>query len=219
MGVFRDRMTRDLEIRGYAKSTVELYVAAMAALVRFHMRPPDTLVPEDLYRYQHHLVHERRVSYSTFNVAVSAFRFFYAHTVQVGWSVERIPYRRKPRRLPVITGRDEVRRLLHGAASLKHRTLLMTIYGAGLRLSEAIHLRVEDIDGGRRMLRIRSGKGAKDRYVPLGDQLLGRLRTYWRVERPQPWLFPGARADRPLHPAPCSASSRERAGVPISRRG
>lgn len=200
MGEYRDRMRRDLEIRGLAARTCDAYVRAMAGLVRHYMRSPVDLGPDEINWYQHHLIHERKVSYSTFNIAVCAFHFFYTHTVPVEWSVDRVPYRRKPKRLPVILSRDEVVRILVVVGPLKHRVILMTIYGAGLRLREALGLRVTDIDSGRMTLRVRCGKGAKDRYVPLSPVLLRTLRAYWRAERPAEVLFPGNKPGRSLHP-------------------
>ncbi len=200
MSVFRERMRRDLEIRGYAKKTCGSYLGAMKRLVRYFMRSPDELSPADINRYQHHLIQERGVSYSTLNLAVCAFRFFYTHTCPVDWSVERLPYHHKPRRLPVILSRGEVGRLLGAAHNPKHHAILVTIYACGLRLGEAVHLRVEDVDKERMALRIRSGKGAKDRYVPLPKRLLEVLRAYWRAQPPEEWLVPGKKQGCPLHP-------------------
>lgn len=200
MGACRDLMRRDLEIRGYSARTTDAYLRAVAGLVRFHMKPPGELGPAEIHEYLHYLIHERRLSYSSFNIAVSALRFFYSHTMPVPWRVERIPYHKKPRRLPVILSRDEVLRLFAAVGNLKHRAILVTLYAGGLRLGEAVHLRVDDIDSGRMVLRIRSGKGAKDRYVPLSETLLALLRAYWRAHRPEGWLFPGGKAGCPLHP-------------------
>src|SRR3990167_6400601 len=146
MGEYRERMRRDLEIRGYSERTRDLYLRAMTCLVRYYMRSPDQLTVEDINRYQHHLVEERGLSYSSFNIAVSAMRFFYKHTLPATWNLERIPYRRKPKRLPLILSREGVLRLFAALANQKHRLILMTIYAGGLRLSDAVHLRVEDVD-------------------------------------------------------------------------
>jgi site-specific recombinase XerD len=191
-------MQRDLEIRGRSPRTVEAYLAAMAGLVRFYMRPPDQLTPEDINRYQHHLIRERGLSYSTLNVAVSAFRFFYQETLRVDWEVARVPYHRKPKRLPVILSRDELVRVFDAAGALMSRAIFVTIYGAGLRLSECLHLRVGDVNSGRMVLEVRAGKGAKDRYVPLSESLLRLLRAYWVIRRPHDILFPGDRPGKPL---------------------
>lgn len=201
MGTFRDRMRWDLEIRGRSPKTVQAYLGAVAGLVRYYMRPPDRLTPEDIKRYQHHLIHELGLSYSTLNVAVSAFRFFFGETLGVSWEVERLPYHKKPRRLPVILSRQEVLRVLETAEPPVWRTIFATIYGAGLRLSECLDLRAADIDSARMVLEVRAGKGAKDRYVPLPESLLHLLRTYYRMTRPEPFLFPGVKPGRRLSPS------------------
>ena len=200
MGVFRERMRRDLEIEGKAERTCRTYLGAMAGLVRYFMRPPDQLGPEDIKRYQHHLIRERGLSYSTLNTAVSAFRFFYRNTLPVDWEVERLPFHKRPKRLPVILSREEVVRLFEAACGLVWRAVFVTLYGAGLRLGECLRLRVSDIDSGRMVLEVRAGKGAKDRYVPLSKSLLRLLREYWREARPDDYLFPGREPEQPLDP-------------------
>lgn len=201
MGLLRERMRQDLKIRGKSPKTCESYLGAMKGLVRYFMRPPDELTPTEIKQYQHYLIHERCLSYSTLNVAVSAFRFFFKHTVPVSWSVERLPYHKKPRRLPVILSREEVIRLFEAACGLVWRAIFATLYGAGLRLAECLHLRVADIDSGRMVLEVRAGKGAKDRYVPLPKRLLRLLREYWRAGRPEGYLFSGKVPERPLDPS------------------
>ena len=198
MGVHRDNMLRALQIRGYAEATIELYLAAMTGLVQFHMRAPDELLPADINRYQHYLIYDRQLSYSTLNVAVSAFRFFYRHVVPVIWDVTRLPYHRKPRRLPEILSRDELLRIFEAVANQRLRALLMTIYAGGLRLGEARRLRPEDVDVGRMQLRIRQGKGAKDRYVPLSEVALRVLGPYLAARQRGEWLFPGKAAGKPV---------------------
>lgn len=198
MGAFRDAMLRELEIRGYSPSTIDLYLRAMRDLVRFYMRPPDRLGLADINRYQHWLVTERKLSYSAYNVAVSAFRFFYRNVVPVTWKVTRVPYQRSPRRLPEILSREEVARIFAAVANPKHRALLMTIYAGGLRLGEALRLRVEDIDEGRRTLRVRRGKGAKDRYVPLSEAVVRELRGRLDEGERADLLFPGKDPSKPL---------------------
>ena len=117
---------------------------------------------------------------------------------------ERIPYAREPRKLPVVLSADEVVRFLEAVPSLKSRTALTTAYAAGLRASEVVGLKVADIDSERMVIRVEQGKGGKDRYVMLSPQLLGILRTYWRLARPKRWLFPGRDDERPLDPTSCT---------------
>ncbi|MCB2069041.1 MAG: tyrosine-type recombinase/integrase, partial [Ottowia sp.] len=143
-------------------------------------------------------VEGRKLSAASVGIATSALRFLYKVTLKRDWAPEDIPMPKKPFRLPVILSRDEVTRLLESVANLKHRTLLTTTYAAGLRVSEATHLRVTDIDSQRMVLRVDQGKGRKDRYVMLSPRLLEALRAYWRSERPRLWLFPGEMPEQPI---------------------
>lgn len=199
MGEFRERMQRELTIRGAAKSTQDLYLRGMRDLVRYFMLPPDQLTPDHVNRFQVYLIEERRLAPSTVNIAVCGIRFFYSNCVDVDWRIERVPYQRKRRRLPVVLSQAEVARLFEALPNPKHRAIVMTTYAAGLRLSEVVQLQVGDIDSQRMVIRVRRGKGAKPRDVMLSAKLLCVLRAYWRAERPALWLFPGAKPDRPLH--------------------
>lgn len=198
MGKFRDRMERDLEIRGYAPGTIHQYVCCMRQLVRYHRRPPDELTLEDIYDYQQHLTRDRKVAWSTFNGHVQAIRFFYRVTLPQAWDIKMVPYHKKARRLPHVLTVEEVHALFAATPNLKHRTILMTMYAAGLRVSEACNLQVEDIDSGRMVIRVRQGKGRRDRYVMLSARLLDALRAYWREMRPRRVLFPGKDPSIPI---------------------
>ena len=148
--------------------------------------------------WQVHLV-SQGISWASLNQFVAALRFFYGVTMRCPEIPERITYARQPRRLPVVLSADEVVRFLEAVPSLKNRTALTTAYAAGLRVSEVVALKLVDIDSGRMVIRVEQGKGRKDRYVMLSAQLLGILRTYWRLARPRHWLFPG-REDKPIEP-------------------
>jgi site-specific recombinase XerD len=191
--MFQDRMDQDMEIRGLALNTRKAYLLAMRKFVRYFMRPPDQLTPEDIRRYQLHLTRERKVSWAVFNIATAAIKFFYRVTLKKDWNIEEIPYQRKPRKLPEILSTEKVNALFGSLRNLKHRAILMTAYAGGLRASEVIHLKVTDIDSQRMVLRIDQGKGRKDRYVMLSPRLLEVLREYWKAKRPHPWLFPNER--------------------------
>jgi len=203
MGKFHDLMDRELRIRGFAESTRISYLERMRSLVRHFGKPPDQLGPEEVKQYLLFLATNRRLKWSTFNLYVCAFRFFYRQVLRIPWDVRvEIPYQRTGKRLPVVLSGEEVVKLLDAANTLKHRAILMALYSAGLRVSEALHLRPADIDSQRMMIRIDQGKGRKDRYVMLSSKLLETLRRYWREERPQqrphPWLFPGKKPGVPL---------------------
>jgi site-specific recombinase XerD len=122
---------------------------------------------------------------------VSAMRFLYRVTLKRGWAIPEIPYPKKERKLPVVLTRAEVIEFLGSVGNLKHRSLLTTAYASGLRVSEATHLKVTDIDSARMVIHVRQGKGRKDRLVPLSKNLLLLLREYWKAARPKTWLFPG----------------------------
>lgn len=198
MGEFRDRMERDLEIRGFSLSTRQAYLARMKAMVRFFMRPPDKLTLEDIHAYQLHLTRDCRVGWATFNQTVCAIRFFYGVTLEKDWDIQRIPYQKTGRKLPVVLSCEEVSKLFQVVTNLKHRAILMTAYAGGLRVSEVTHLRVRDIDGQRMMLRVEQGKGRQDRYVMLSHKLLAVLREYWTTYKTRHWLFAGRNPEQPL---------------------
>ena len=198
MGKFHDLMDRDLQIRGYTLGTCEIYLNAVKNFVRFFKRPPDELTLEHVNQYQLHLTRDRKVSWTHFNVVVCALRFFYKVSLQKDWEVKRIPYRKTGRKLPEILSREQIVRFFSSIPDLKHRVILMTMYAAGARVSEALHLRPSDIDNSRMVIRIEQGKGRKDRYTMLSPLLLEILREYWKVEHPKTWLFPGRHQEKPL---------------------
>ena len=205
MTTLRQRMIEDLKIRNRSPRTINTYTACVAHFARHFGKSPELLGPEEIRQYQVYLVHERKVSWSYFNQVVSALRFLYRVTLAREWTISHIPYPRQPRKLPVILSPAEVQRFLETIKQLKYRAILMTAYAAGLRLSEVIHLQVADIDSQRMLIRVRQGKGQKDRYVMLAPTLLPLLRRYWRQERPKLWLFPGHRPEMPIE---CSTVQR-----------
>jgi site-specific recombinase XerD len=209
-------MTQDLRIRNYSDSTMTVYLDRVERFARFFGKSPARLGPEDIRAYQVHLVEERKVSWAMLNQTVCALRFLYRTTLGKDWAVRHIPYAKGEKKLPVVLSRKEVARLLHAAENRKHRTMLMTAYGCGLRLSEVVNLRVGDIDSSRMVVRVRNGKGRKDRYVPLSPALLKALRAYWREYRPADHLFPGANASEPFKPRTLGKvceRARSRAGL------
>ena len=198
--LLRTRMIEDLRIRNYAANTVEIYVRCVSQFARHFGRSPEQLNESHIREYQRYLVEERKASWAVFNQTVSALRFLYRNTVKTDVRVEQIPYPRQEKRLPEVLSRDEVTKLLSRVDSLKHRTILQTMYGAGLRLMEALNLKAEDIDSERMVIRVRKGKGHKDRYVTLAPTLLETLREYYQVYRPKGgWLFPNRTGKFPIH--------------------
>lgn len=198
MGKFRDQFENDLQIRGYSPNTINQYVYCVQKLVKYFMRPPDKMTIEDINAFQLHLTKERKVAWATFNLYVNAIRFFFLKTLKMNWKIAFIPYQKTGRRLPEIMNGAELNALFWSVSNIKHLAILMTIYSAGLRVSEAVHLKVSDIDSQRMIIRIYQGKGRKDRYVPLSETLLPVLRQYWLTVRTLDWLFPGQNPPKPL---------------------
>ena len=199
----RKRMIDDMRMRKFAPKTQSAYLRAVREFARFLGRSPNTATVEDLRDYQLHLV-DHGTSPVSLNAAISALKFFFEVTLGQPQLMARMQPVRVPRKLPVILSPDEVRRLIAAAGNLKHQTALSVAYGAGLRVSEVVALKVSDIDSQRMTLRIEQGKGRKDRYAMLSPVLLERLRLWWRVARAQGsmldggWLFPGMDPIDPL---------------------
>ena len=192
----RQRMIEDMEVRDFNACTQRGYIRAVRNFTAFFGRSPDQAGIEDLRRFQHHMRQEG-ASATTMNNAVSALRFFFGVTLGRGDAEVGMTTVRQPIRLPVILSPEEVARLLEHAPGLKARAALSLAYGAGLRASEVVSLKVTDIDRERQVIRVEQAKGRKDRYAMLADDLLVLLRDWWRlgyekgVMLPGGWLFPG----------------------------
>ena len=191
-------MIEDLKIRNYAPRTISTYVQRVAAFAKHFGASPERLGPAHVRTYQVHLVEKAKVSWSVFNQSVCALRFLYLMTLEKDWAVTHIPFPKQPKKLPVVLSPGEVGEVLSQVKDLKQRTVLECMYASGLRITEAMHLRIRDVDSRRMVLRIVEAKGKKDRYVPLSPTLLSKLREYWKVYRPVDWLFPGRTAEKPL---------------------
>lgn len=191
------RLAGDMKIRHLAQATIDAYTYHVQRFADFSKKPLDRATVEDVRNFQLHLIEVRKVSYSSFNQAVCALRFLYKTTIPRKWPVAMIPYGKRAKKLPTVLSRQEVDDLLQCTSNLKHRTFLMTLYAAGLRLAECSHLQIADIDSARMQLRVAHGKGAKERHVPLSPRLLEALREYWMKCRPQAYLFPGKTPDKP----------------------
>ena len=191
MTPLRQRMLQDMGIRNLALNTQHAYVQQISAFARHFDCSPEALGPEQVRAYQVHLIEERKLAAGSLSVVAAALRFLYKITLRTAWNDDDIPMPKRPLKLPIVLSPEEVVRFLACVASTKHRAILTTIYASGLRVSEAVALRLADIDSSRMVLRVDQGKGRKDRYVMLSPRLLEVLRDYWRIERPKPWLFPG----------------------------
>jgi site-specific recombinase XerD len=189
--------------------------------VKFSRVTPDQLTAEQVRAFLLDLIQERKLSFSSFNQALNAARFFFLEVLRRPFVVEGLRFQRPARTLPVVMSDEEVRRLLAAAVSLRDRALLETAYATGMRLGEVVHLLLTDIDSQRMVIRVEQGKGRKDRYVMLSASLLETLRAYWRKEKPKTILFPGQGGKEPLHPTSAQkafqrARARARIEKPIS---
>lgn len=196
-----NRMAQDMQIRNLAANTIDSYTWHVDKFCSHFGKPPEELGLEEIRLYQIYLVNEKKASWSSFNQAVCALRFLYEVTLGKPWVIKHIPFGKRPKKLPVVLSDQEASRLIQCTENLKHRTVLLTLYAAGLRLAEATHLKIADIDGQRAQIRVRCGKGSKERRVPFSPRLLDELRAYWKVHRPANYLFPGKTPDVPLSSA------------------
>ena len=189
MGTLRKQMDGDLVVRGMSVRTREAYLGAVAGLAKHYSRPPDRISEQEVQNYLLHLIEERKLAWSSCNIVAQGLKFFYRVTLKRSEAQFDIPRARQPQKLPKILSREEIAALIQNTANLKHSAILMSAYGAGLRLNEICHLKITDIDSDRMTIRVEQGKGAKDRYTLLSPRLLAELRRYWTFYRPKLWLF------------------------------
>ena len=216
MGALRKQMDGDLVVRGMSVRTREAYLGAVAGLAKHYGRRPDQISKREVQNYLLHLIEKRKLAWSSCNIVAQGLKFFYRVTLKRSEAQFGIPRARQPQKLPEILSREEVMVLIERTANLKHRTLLMTAYAAGLRLNELCHLKVSHIDSARMTIRVEQGKGAKDRYTLLSPRLLSELRRYWIAQRPKDWLFPRRDASGPISDATVQKlfhAAKARAGI------
>ena len=216
MTSLRQRLTQDLQLRGYADRTIEAYVRAVAQLAPFHHASPDRLGEAQIRQYLLHLSTVQKVARGTHAIALCGITFFYQQTLGQPWGVLDVARPNRAKKLPVVLSRDEVWRILGAVRCTPYRACLTTINACGLRLMEGIHLPVCDVDGDRAQLHIHQGKGGKDRYVPLPDATLALLRTRGETERRAP-ARPCAYAPSQRRHASPRSGRRPPGGAPLSR--
>jgi site-specific recombinase XerD len=218
MGQLRDRMEQDLKLRRFSPATVRNYLLCCRNFSAFFQRAPEELGEAEVRAYLMHLMEVQQVAYSSYRQTYAALKFLYTVTLSRPQVVGRIPFpRRPPDHLPKVLTSDELTAFFSALREPKYRALFMTCYAAGLRLSEVCHLLVEDIDSERMVIRIRAGKGTKERLTVLSPRLLEVLRAYWRSMRPRRWLFPGINQERSVSPDTARNAFRRasaRAGLP-----
>jgi site-specific recombinase XerD len=209
-------MLDDMQLRNFRPETQRNYINHVAGFARYFNQSPERLDIEAIRQYQLHLLNERKLSPESINQYLSSVKFLYLTTLEMPWTPEYFPHVRRPHKLPVVLSQEEIMAFFDYVPSLKYRAALMVCYGAGLRVSEAVALKVSDIDSKRNLLRVEQGKGGKDRYAMLSPRLLDVLRRYWRAARPKDYLFPSWREQRHLSAASLQLACREaalRAGI------
>lgn len=210
MTPLRERMIQDLQLKGYSESTQKLYVSAVRQLCEHFSKPPGQLTEENLRDYFLYGKNVKKWSRATNTVALCGIKFFYDNTLKRPWPTLLFIRPGREKKLPVVLSRDEVRQILHQIELLRYRACLTTIYSCGLRLSEGLHLKIEDIDSARGFIHVRQSKSNKDRYVPLPQRTLELLREQWKSHRNNCWLFPSpghSRADMSTATKPIIKSS------------
>jgi integrase/recombinase XerD len=192
----RQRMLDDLRRRNYSPDTIRGYIRAVQQFAEYFGRSPEHLGAEELRRYQLYLLHDKKLALGTVENCISALRFLYKKTLKRrDLAFDDLPFPKQPHKLPTVLSQDEVTRLIEAPRNQMHRTILMLLYGTGMRRTEASRLKVSDIDSQRMVIHSHSGKGLRDRDVPLTPKLLLALRDYWRWKKPRIYLFPSKMRD------------------------
>jgi integrase/recombinase XerD len=197
MTKLRKRLLEELQRRNYSAATVRGYILAVKQFAEYFDKSPDQLGAEHLRRFQLYLLQEKKLAPGTVEARMSALRFFFKKTLKRrDIRFDDLPFPKTPRRLPTVLSPEEVTRLIEASTNLMHRTMLMVLYGTGMRRTEVSLLKVSDIDSQRMVVHIRQGKGSRDRDVPLSPKLLEALREYWRWKKPKVYLFPSTAGQR-----------------------
>jgi len=215
MSELRKRMIRQMQVRNMSPGTQRAYLRAVTDLAEYYHQSPDRINTEEIQDYVAHLLSERRLAVGSCHSIITGLRFFYTVVLEDGESNAAIPQIKKVTRLPEILSSEQLERLFAAPRNPKHRVLLMTAYGGGLRVSELVRLKVTDIHSDRMMIRVEQGKGRKDRYTLLSKRLLGELRSYWKIKCSAVWLFPGIKRHEPL----CARMAQKVYAQAVSKSG
>lgn len=199
MTPLRQRMLEELRRRNYSSETVRGYIFAVREFAEHYRKSPEDVGAEELRQYQIHLLQERKLAPGTVEARISALRFLYKKVLKRrDLAFDDLVFPKTPKKLPVVLSQEEVKQLIEAAPNLLYRTLLILLCGTGLRRAEVVRLKVGDIDSQRMVIRVRQGKGARDRDVPLSAKVLEALREYWRQNKPKDYLFPSSPGHRGL---------------------
>jgi integrase/recombinase XerD len=216
MTPLRSKMIEEMQLRRFSSNTQESYLRSVTALAKYYNKSPDSINTEQLKKYVLFMTNGKNLSWSSINTITAGIRFLFEKTLQRKDISLAIPLRKTPRRLPEIFGPGELIRLFDSVKNIKHRTILITAYACGLRVSEVINLKVGDIDSSRMVVRVEHGKGDKDRYTILSPRLLTELRSYWLAYRPTLWLFYSGKNKEKLSratPQLVFKAAKKRAGI------
>jgi integrase/recombinase XerD len=209
MSPLRRRMLEDMQLRNFSAGTQRSYIHYVAEYATFFGMSPERLGLDDIRNYQLHLIEQRQLSPQSINCFVAAAKFLYTVTLEMPWSDQQFTRLKVPEKLPIVLSVEEVASFFGHIGVLKHRAVLMLCYGSGVRISEAVSLKVANIDSSRMLIHVEQGKGNKDRYTVLSGRLLLLLREYWQIQRPLMYLFPGTKPDTHLQPGTIQQLCRE----------
>lgn len=220
MSTCYDKMLFEMELRGYSPQTQKHYLNHVRLLEKYMGKPPESITPEEIKLFLHHRI-KKGISYSNVDISCNAFKLMFNYVLGRDYSDNVIVRPKKSKKLPYVLSKEEILSILGHVSNLKHKTVLLTIYSAGLRISEALSLACSDIDSKNMLIRVRSGKGDKDRFTILGQENLLMLRRYWSIYKPKELLFPGLSEDKPLSARNIQQvfkSAKESAGIskPVS---
>jgi integrase/recombinase XerD len=199
MSILREQMQMNMELKGFSLKTQTAYLRSVKQYAQYYGKSSELLGPAEIKKYLHYMINDQQVSRSYINIIYSALKFLYVNTLHQTWDMQEIPRSKKPKRLPIILAPSELTRLFNTVSNPKHKALLMTMYGAGLRASEVVNLQISDIDSQMMQIRVRQAKGKKDRYTLLSTENLKILRMYWLLCKPKYWLFPGGSPNKPMN--------------------
>ena len=215
---FKEQFINHMTLQRFSPHTQKNYTLAMKGFCRFFNQPPDALSQEHVQKYLLYLVNEKKLTWGAVNNIIAGISCFYKNVLKWDETKFKLPPRPRVKKLPCVLSEEEVKRLFDGAANLKHKVFLKTVYSSGIRLSEAICLRPEHIesDPSRMMIRVVQGKGKKDRYTILSRCLLPELREYWRKYQPGEWLFPSSNRKKHIGPTGANAIFQKAKKKPVS---
>ncbi len=212
----REKMIKEMTLRRFSANTQRSYLSSVEGLARHYNQSPEKIHKQRIQDYLFHVVQQRNLQWSSCNVIVCGLRFFYTKILGIDAASLGIPPQKKVHQLPEVLSTEELECLLGAVTNQKHRALLMSTYAAGLRVSEVVNLKLTDIDSKRMMIRVRQGKGNRDRYTILSKRLLEELRIYWKRYRPSEWLFSGRKPERPMPKSTAAAiyyNAKDKAGI------